>query len=64
MLGILLVVLVWVPVVSSSLPVFTDVSVSPSSVGALGKVLLSGSDDEFVESQSFSLSRKRQIFRV
>ena len=44
---------------SSCVPVVIDVSVSPSSVGVLGEVSLSGSDCEFVESKSFSLSRKR-----
>ena len=33
------------------------VLLSPSSVGALGEVLLSGSDDEFLELQSFSHSK-------
>ena len=44
-------------------PVATDVPVSLSS-GALGEDFLSGSDREFAESQSFSLSRKWQAFLI
>ena len=44
--------------------VVTDVTVSPTSLGVLGEDFLSGSDCEFVESQSFSFSRKRQAFLV
>ena len=47
---------------SLSVPVVTDVHVSPSSVSVLGEVFLSVPDCEFVESQSFSFSRKRQAF--
>ena len=44
--------------------VVADVLVSPSSVVALGEDFLLGSDCEFVESQSFSLSGKRQAFLI
>ena len=45
-------------------PGVTDVLVSSLSVGFLGEHLLSGSDGEFVESQSFSFPRKRQAFLI
>ena len=45
------------PAVSSSGLEVTGVLVFPWSVGVLGEVSLSGSDCEFVESQSFSLQR-------
>ena len=50
--------------VSSCVLVVIFVSVSPSSVSVLGEDFLSVSDCEFVESQSFSLCRKRQAFLI
>ena len=49
---------------SSGVLVVTDVSDSASSESVLGEALLSGSDCEMVEPQSFSLSQKRQAFFV
>ena len=47
-----------VPAVSSNVPVVTDVSVSPCSVGVLGEVPPSDSDCESVQSQSFFFLQK------
>ena len=44
-----------VPVGSPIVPVVTVVPVSPMSMGVPGEDFLSGSECEFVESQSFSL---------
>ena len=53
-----------VPAVSSGVPVVIDVPDSPSSMVVIGRALLSNSDCEIVEPQSFSFSRKRQAFCV
>ena len=50
--------------VSSGVPVVTDVSVDPSSVSMLGEVSLSDSGCETVKSRSFFFSRKRQAFHM
>ena len=56
-----------VPAVSSSrtaVTVVLVVPVSPSDVSVIGEVVLSDSGREIVESQIFSLSRKRQALWV
>ena len=66
-LGILVATFVVIPVVFRSVscvPVVTDVSVSPASVGVLGDVSLCVSDCETVKSQSFSSSRRRRAFHM
>ena len=48
----------------SGVLVVTDVPDSPSSLILMGEALVSDSEWETVESQSFSWSRKRQAFCV
>ena len=50
--------------VSSGVHVVIDVPVSPSSLVVMSETLVSDSDCEIVEPQSFSLSRRRQAVCV